>query len=62
MEFPETEPERVVVVGICAMAKKSRSRPMREIVVRLKEFDSRIKVSLVRILIFSFDDTDWFRL
>lgn len=36
--------DKVVVVGICAMAKKSHSRPMREIITRLEEFDSRIKV------------------
>ena len=27
-----------MVVGICAMAKKSESKPMREILTRLQEF------------------------
>lgn len=40
----ELQKDRLVIVGICAMAKKSRSRPMREIIVRLEEFDDRIKV------------------
>lgn len=35
-----------VIVGICAMSKKSRSRPMREIIVRLEDFNNRIKVVL----------------
>lgn len=28
-----------VVVGICAMAKKSQSKPMKEILTRLQEFE-----------------------
>lgn len=47
-----------VVIGICAMAKKSRSRPMREIIVRLEEFDSRIQVS-AKMLIFCCDAFDY---
>lgn len=43
MPFPEEE-EKAVVVGICAMEKKSHSRPMRQIVLRLEEFDRHIKV------------------
>uniref|UniRef100_A0A0K8T052 Inositol hexakisphosphate and diphosphoinositol-pentakisphosphate kinase n=1 Tax=Lygus hesperus TaxID=30085 RepID=A0A0K8T052_LYGHE len=35
-----------VVVGICAMAKKSQSKPMREILMRLQEFQ------YIRILVF----------
>ncbi len=33
------ETEKQVVVGICAMAKKSNSKPMKEILARLNEFD-----------------------
>ncbi len=39
--------DQTVIVGICAMAKKSRSRPMREIIVRLEEFDKHIKVKSI---------------
>src|SRR6185437_9312563 len=35
---PEEEPKKVVV-GICAMGKKSSSRPMQEILTRLEEFE-----------------------
>lgn len=28
-----------VVVGVCAMAKKSQSKPMKEILTRLEEFE-----------------------
>lgn len=28
-----------VVVGVCAMAKKSQSKPMKEILTRLQEFE-----------------------
>ncbi|XP_073995355.1 inositol hexakisphosphate and diphosphoinositol-pentakisphosphate kinase isoform X4 [Rhodnius prolixus] len=38
-----------VVVGICAMAKKSESKPMREILTRLQEFQ------YIRILVFPED-------
>lgn len=31
--------EKRVIVGICAMAKKSQSKPMREILTRLSEFE-----------------------
>lgn len=28
-----------VVVGVCAMAKKTQSKPMKEIITRLEEFE-----------------------
>lgn len=28
-----------VIVGVCAMAKKSQSKPMKEILMRLQEFE-----------------------
>ncbi|KAJ4443867.1 hypothetical protein ANN_05654 [Periplaneta americana] len=33
------EEGKQVVVGVCAMAKKSQSKPMREILMRLQEFE-----------------------
>lgn len=36
--FPQPE-ERQIVVGICAMTKKSNSKPMTEILERLCKFD-----------------------
>lgn len=39
MEKDDLEDVKQVVVGICAMAKKSNSKPMREILARLDEFD-----------------------
>ncbi|XP_069840054.1 inositol hexakisphosphate and diphosphoinositol-pentakisphosphate kinase 1 isoform X4 [Dendropsophus ebraccatus] len=35
----ETPPERQIVVGICAMTKKSKSKPMTQILERLCKFD-----------------------
>lgn len=35
-----------VLVGICAMAKKSQSKPMKEILTRLEEFE------YIKILVF----------
>lgn len=32
-------PERLIVVGICAMTKKSKSKPMTQILERLCKFD-----------------------
>ncbi|XP_064412742.1 inositol hexakisphosphate and diphosphoinositol-pentakisphosphate kinase 2 isoform X1 [Latimeria chalumnae] len=34
----ESPPERQIIVGICAMAKKSNSKPMKEILERLSKF------------------------
>ncbi len=34
-----SEGRKKVVVGICAMAKKSLSKPMREILTRMQEFE-----------------------
>lgn len=34
-----SNPGKQVLVGICAMAKKAQSKPMTEILTRLKEFD-----------------------
>lgn len=31
--------EKVVIVGVCAMSKKSQSKPMKEILTRLQEFE-----------------------
>jgi inositol-hexakisphosphate/diphosphoinositol-pentakisphosphate 1-kinase len=36
-----------VVVGVCAMAKKSQSKPMKEILTRLQEFE------YLRIVVFN---------
>lgn len=37
---PEAPPPfKQVVVGICAMEKKSKSKPMKEILTRLEEFE-----------------------
>lgn len=41
--------DKKVIVGICAMAKKSNSKPMKEIVRRLENF------SRIQIIIFSED-------
>lgn len=38
-----------VVVGVCAMAKKSESKPMKEILTRLQEFE------YIRIVVFAED-------
>ncbi|KAK9875366.1 hypothetical protein WA026_007763 [Henosepilachna vigintioctopunctata] len=37
--------EKVVIVGVCAMSKKSQSKPMKEILTRLQEFEY-IKVTV----------------
>ncbi|XP_040019051.1 inositol hexakisphosphate and diphosphoinositol-pentakisphosphate kinase 1 isoform X1 [Gasterosteus aculeatus] len=37
--YDESPPERQIVVGICAMMKKSKSKPMTEILERLCKFD-----------------------
>lgn len=34
-----SNPGKQVVVGICAMAKKTQSKPMKEILTRLQEFE-----------------------
>ncbi len=39
MEKEYVDTGKQVVAGICAMAKKSNSKPMREILARLDEFD-----------------------
>lgn len=36
---------KMVIVGVCAMAKKSQSKPMKEILTRLQEFEY-IKVTV----------------
>lgn len=36
-----------VVVGVCAMAKKSQSKPMKEILTRLQEFE------YIKVIVFS---------
>lgn len=41
--------EKQVVVGICAMAKKTQSKPMKEILTRLREFE------YIRMLVFEED-------
>lgn len=38
-----------VVVGVCAMAKKSQSKPMKEILTRLQEFE------YIKVIVFSED-------
>ena len=45
-EEGEAPPVKQVVVGICAMEKKSGSKPMKEILTRLEEFE------FIRIVIF----------
>lgn len=37
-EEDESPPERQIVVGICSMAKKSKSKPMKEILERISLF------------------------
>nr|XP_036227093.1 inositol hexakisphosphate and diphosphoinositol-pentakisphosphate kinase isoform X14 [Bactrocera oleae] len=44
-----SNPGKQVVVGICAMAKKTQSKPMKEILTRLQEFE------FIKMLIFSED-------
>lgn len=39
-------PSKQVIVGVCSMAKKSQSKPMREILTRLEEFE------LIRTIVF----------
>lgn len=39
MDKEHLDTGKQVVAGICAMAKKSNSKPMREILARLDEFD-----------------------
>jgi inositol hexakisphosphate/diphosphoinositol-pentakisphosphate kinase len=34
---PDDDGKRVILIGVCAMEKKSRSRPMTEILSRLEE-------------------------
>ncbi|GIY29017.1 hypothetical protein CEXT_217762 [Caerostris extrusa] len=46
-ECKEVDAGKQVVVGICAMEKKSQSKPMREILTRLEEFE------YLRTLVFS---------
>lgn len=41
--------DKVVVVGVCAMAKKSQSKPMKEILTRLQEFE------YIRVTVFAED-------
>lgn len=41
--------EKQVMVGICAMAKKTQSKPMKEILSRLREFE------YIRMLVFEED-------
>ena len=36
-----------VLVGVCAMAKKSQSKPMKEILTRLEEFE------YIKVIVFS---------
>ena len=36
---PSQSPFRQVVVGVCAMEKKTLSKPMKEILTRLEEFE-----------------------
>lgn len=36
---PHCDGGKKVVVGVCAMAKKSQSKPMKEILTRLDEFE-----------------------
>lgn len=44
----DTEGEgKQVLVGVCAMAKKSQSKPMKEILTRLEEFEY-IKIIVLR--------------
>lgn len=38
-----------VVVGVCAMAKKSQSKPMKEILTRLQEFE------FIKVVVFEED-------
>lgn len=45
MEDDPIDVGKMVIVGVCAMAKKSQSKPMKEILTRLQEFEY-IKVTV----------------
>lgn len=42
-----SNPGKQVVVGVCAMSKKTQSKPMKEIITRLEEFE------FIKMVIFS---------
>ena len=52
-------PERQIVVGICAMSKKSKSKPMKEILERLCLFKYITVVTLEEDVILNEPVEDW---
>ncbi|CAL8322241.1 unnamed protein product [Lota lota] len=58
-EMYDSPPERQIVVGICAMSKKSKSKPMKEILERLCLFKYITVVTLEEDVILNEPVNDW---
>ncbi|XP_059905799.1 inositol hexakisphosphate and diphosphoinositol-pentakisphosphate kinase 2 isoform X15 [Gadus macrocephalus] len=58
-EMYDSPPERQIVVGICAMSKKSKSKPMKEILERLCLFKYITVVTLEEDVILNEPVEDW---
>ncbi|XP_069082284.1 inositol hexakisphosphate and diphosphoinositol-pentakisphosphate kinase 2 [Pleurodeles waltl] len=55
----DSPPERQIVVGICAMAKKSKSKPMKEILERLSLFKYIVVVIFEEVVILNEPVENW---